>query len=60
MFNIIESIEANQIAPFSYVENIVANIVLNKKKLDLIENFNNEILNDAIKTKKFEVYEIID
>ena len=60
LFNIIESIEANQIAPFSYVENVVANIVLNKKKLDLIENFNNEILNDAIKTKKFEVYEIID
>ena len=60
LFNIIESIEANQIAPFSYVENVVANIVLNKKKLNLIENFNNEILNDAIKTKKFEVYEIID
>ena len=60
LFNIIESIEANEIAPFSYVENVVANIVLNKKKLDLIENFNNEILNDAIKTKKFEVYEIID
>ena len=60
LFNIIESIEANQTAPFSYVENVVANIVLNKKKLDLIENFNNEILNDAIKTKKFEVYEIID
>tara|TARA_B100001559_G_scaffold59871_3_gene48151 strand:+ start:2180 stop:3004 length:825 start_codon:yes stop_codon:yes gene_type:complete len=60
LFNIIESIEANRIAPFSYVENVVANIVLNKKKLDLIENFNNEILNDAIKTKKFEVYEIID
>ena len=60
LFNITESIEANQIAPFSYVENVVANIVLNKKKLNLIENFNNEILNDAIKTKKFEVYEIID
>ena len=60
LFNIIESIEANRIAPFSYVENVVANIVLNKKKLDLIENFNNEILNEAIKTKKFEVYEIID
>ena len=60
LLNIIESIESNQIAPFSYVENVVANIVLNKKKLDLIENFNNEILNDAIKTKKFEVYEIID
>ena len=60
LFNITESIEANQIAPFSYVENVVANIVLNKKKLDLIENFNNEILNDAIKTKNFEVYEIID
>jgi len=60
LFNIIESIEANEFAPFSYVKNIVENIVLNKRKLDLIENFNSEILNDAIKTKKFQVYEIID
>ena len=60
LFNIIESIEANEFAPFSYVKNIVENIVLNKRKLDLIENFNNEILSDAIKTKKFQVYEITD
>ena len=60
LFNIIESIEANELAPFSYVKNIIENIVLNKRKLDLIENFNNEILNDAIKTKKFQVYEIKD
>ena len=60
LFNIIESIEANEFAPFPYVKNIVENIVLNKRKLDLIENFNSEILNDAIKTKKFQVYEIID
>ena len=60
LFNIIESIEANELAPFSYVKNIVENIVLNKRKLNLIENFNNEILNDAIKTKKFQVYEIMD
>ena len=60
LFNIIESIEANEFAPFPYVKNIVENIVLNKRKLDLIENFNNEILSDAIKTKKFQVYEITD
>ncbi|MBJ25041.1 MAG: hypothetical protein CMC91_02705 [Flavobacteriaceae bacterium] len=60
LFSIIESIEANEFAPFPYVKNIVENIVLNKRKLDLIENFNNEILNDAIKTKKFQVYEIMD
>ena len=60
LFNIIESIEANEFAPFPYVKNIVENIVLNKRKLDLIENFNNEILSDAIKTKRFQVYEIMD
>ena len=60
LFDIIESIEANEFAPFPYVKNIVENIVLNKRKLDLIENFNNEILSDAIKTKKFQVYEIMD
>ena len=60
LLNIVESLNSNEDAPFSYVKNIVENIVLNKRKLNLIENFNKEILNDAIKTKKFEVYEIIE
>ena len=59
MLNIVESLKSNEDAPFSYVKSIVENIVLNKRKLNLIENFNKEILNDAIKTKRFEVYEII-
>lgn len=60
LLNIVESLKSNEDAPFSYVKSIVENIVLNKRKLNLIENFNKEILNDAIKTKKFEVYEIIE
>ena len=60
LLNIVESLNSNEDAPFSYVKSIVENIVLNKRKLNLIENFNKEILNDAIKTKKFEVYEIIE
>ncbi len=60
LLNIVESLNSNEDAPLSYVKNIVENIVLNKRKLNLIENFNKEILNDAIKTKKFEVYEIIE
>ncbi len=60
LFSISASIEANEIAPFSYVENVIENIILNRKKLDLIKNFNSEILKDAIKTKEYEVYEIVN
>ena len=60
LFSILASIEANEIAPFSYVENVIENIILNRKKLDLIKTFNSEILKDAIKTKEYEVYEIVN
>ena len=44
-------------APFSYVSQMITSIVLNKRKLDFLHQFDNEIIEDAIKNKKVEIYE---
>ena len=56
LFNVIERLGQDQIAPLPYVENTIKNIIFNKKKIDFIKDFDNGILKDAIKTKKFETY----
>ncbi len=56
LFNVIERLGQDQIAPLPYIENTIKNIVFNKKKIDFIKDFDNGILKDAIKTKKFETY----
>ena len=46
----------NAIAPLSLVRSTIENIVFNRKKLEFIKEFDQEILQDAIQTKKFEIY----
>ena len=46
----------NETAPFPLVEKTIRKIVYNKRKLDFIKQFDQEILQDAIQTKKFEIY----
>lgn len=46
----------NEIAPLVSIENTIRKIVFNKRKLDFIRQFDKEILQDAIRTKKFELY----
>lgn len=49
-------IEKNQIAPYSFIKPTLREVLLNQRKLDLIKKFENEITDDAIKDKKYEVY----
>ena len=49
-------IKRDQIAPLSYVAVTIDKIILNKKKLEFIKQFDREILQDAIQSKKFENY----
>ena len=56
LFEVIEKLEKNQVAPFAYIENTIKNIVFNKKKIRFLKDFDDDILKDAIKTKKFETY----
>lgn len=44
-------------APLPYVLPTVNEMVLNKRKLELTKEFENDILKDAIRTKEFEIYE---
>ncbi len=46
----------NDIAPLSFVAPTIEQIILNKRKLELIKNLEKDITKDAIKNKKFETY----
>ena len=49
-------IDKNQIGPYEYIKPTLKEVILNKRKLELIKKFEKEITDDAIKDKKFEVY----
>jgi hypothetical protein len=46
----------NDIAPLIYVEPTIKQIILHKRKLELIKNLEKDITKDALKNKKFEIY----
>lgn len=43
-------------APLAYVRDDIYNIIMNKRKLDFITQVHNTIYEDALKNKKFEIY----
>ncbi|MCH9660169.1 MAG: peptidyl-prolyl cis-trans isomerase [Bacteroidetes bacterium] len=49
-------LDRNDIAPLSFVAPTINQIILNKRKLELIKNLEKDITKDAIKDKKFETY----
>lgn len=49
-------VNPNDTAPFSYVKPTLKQIILNKRKLELIKNLEKDITKDAIETNKFEIY----
>jgi len=56
LFQLVERIDRGNIAPISLVESTIRDIVFNQRKLEFLKLFDNDILHDAIKTKKFEEY----
>lgn len=46
----------NDIAPLSYIEPSIKQVLLNRRKLDYIRKLETEIIDEAIKEKEFEVY----
>jgi len=46
----------NELAPLVSIENTIRKIVFNKRKLNFIRQFDKEILQDAIRTNKFQIY----
>ena len=51
------TLERNQIAPLAFVKPTIEQIILNKRKLDLIKQLEADITKDAIKNNDFEVYQ---
>jgi hypothetical protein len=49
-------IDKNQISPFEYIKPTLREVLLNKRKLELIKKFEKEITEDAIKNKDYEIY----
>ena len=47
----------NDLAPLEYVKPTIKQIVINKRKLELIKQLEKDITKDAIKNKQFEVYD---
>ncbi|NKI27785.1 peptidyl-prolyl cis-trans isomerase [Arenibacter sp. 6A1] len=52
-----EVLEINQIAPLSYVEPTIKQLLLSRRKLEFMKKLEAEIIDEAIKEKEFEVYE---
>lgn len=50
-------IEKNEVSPYTYIKPTLRDLILNQRKLELIKKFENEIRDDAIKNKKYEVYQ---
>ena len=49
-------LKANSIAPRSYLSDRIKSTIYNNRKILLIRELNKEIINDAIKSKKYELY----
>jgi len=46
----------NQVSPYEYIKPTLKEVILNKRKLELIKKFEKDIIDDAIKDKKYEIY----
>lgn len=49
-------IPKNQVSPFQYIKPTLKKVILNKRKIELINKFQKDITSDALKDKKYEIY----
>ncbi len=49
-------LDKNQISPYEYIKPTLIEVIINKRKLELIKKFEKEITDDAIKDQKYEIY----
>lgn len=56
LLSLVEQLDPGNIAPLPYVEQTIKDLVFNKRKIEFLRSFDNDILQDAIKNKKFEKY----
>jgi hypothetical protein len=56
LIKITNLIDKNQVPPFEYIKPTLKEVIINKRKLELIKKFENDITNDAIKNNEYEIY----
>lgn len=49
-------LDKNQIAPYEYIKPTIKQVLLNKRKLEFIQKFENEMVQDAKNNNKYEKY----
>ncbi|MEA1786233.1 peptidyl-prolyl cis-trans isomerase [Arenibacter sp. GZD96] len=54
--NITDVLKINDIAPLTYIEPTIRQVLMNRKRLDYLRKLETEIIDEAIKRKEFEVY----
>ena len=55
-FIVKDILKSGNIPPISYLYERIKSTIINQRKLNLLQNLNKEILNDALKSKKYEIY----
>ncbi len=56
LVKIVSVLEPNQVGPYEYLKPTLREVILNRRKLELIKKFEKDITDDAIKEKKYEVF----
>ncbi|WP_062061163.1 hypothetical protein [Aquimarina longa] len=57
MIKIKEVLKRGEIAPLEYIKPTIRQIILNRRKLELIKKIEKDITRDAVENKQFEVYD---
>ena len=55
-FIVDDMLKSGNIPPKSYLYDRIKSTIINQRKLDILKSINKEILNDALKSRKYEVY----
>ncbi len=56
LVKIVDVLKPNDIAPMSHIQPTIKEIILNRRKLELIKKLEKDITKDAVKNNKYEVY----
>lgn len=51
-----QALPINSVAPFEFVKPTIKEVILNIRQRELVKKFEKDLTNDAIKTKKYEIY----
>jgi hypothetical protein len=56
LVKVTDVLDTDEIAPISYIEPKIKQVILNRRRLDYIKRLELEIIDEAIKTNEFEIY----